>query len=160
MKGHHSPGLEHRETWATRRSGGFTTDHRQGRKPRLQTTTREGTSPGKYLTAGPSSSYGELFGERNQQVSAVNLPAAGRQPNQQDFLLAGSGFRQVHQQHRRLLRSSQVGVSCPLSLLCRSANESRRQIANEPNPLTLTLVLPSPTFAKTLGQKSLFFRQE
>ena len=94
------------------------------------------------------------------RFTAVNLPAAGRQPNQQDFLLAGSGFNRFTSSNRRLLRSSQVGVSCLSLSLCRSANESRRQIANEPNPLTLTLVLPLPTFAKTLGQKSLFFRQE
>ena len=46
------------------------------------------------------------------RFTAVNLPAAGRQPNQQDFLLAGSGFNRFTSSNRRLLRSSQVGVSC------------------------------------------------
>ena len=54
------------------------------------------------------------------RFTAVNLPAAGRQPDQRDFLLAGSRFKRFTHSNRRLLRSSRSGVMClsltPLSL--------------------------------------------
>jgi hypothetical protein len=46
------------------------------------------------------------------RFTAVNLPAAGRQPDQQDFQLADSRFNTFTPSNHRLLRSSRHGVTC------------------------------------------------
>ncbi len=79
-----------------------TTDHNRGRY-----CTRE--LPHCWNQVPPMVSYSAKGINR---FTAVNLPAARWQPDQRDFSLAGSRFNRFTHSNRRLLRSSQVGVSC------------------------------------------------
>jgi len=60
------------------------------------------------------------------KFTAVNLSAAGRQQDQRDFSLAGSRFNRFTHSNCRLLRISQVGVSC-LTIANRSQLRATRK---------------------------------